>query len=340
MNLLTADAAAVLADRYWKIRGEASALPSYLDQNFHIHGDAGEYVLKVAHPSWSRMDLDLENHAMMALAACEPGLQWPRVQFAVSGEHLLTVPIAGQDCRVRLLSFVPGMPYANTIDGLSSPQRTILHESLGSAVGQLTRGLQDFRHPAADRPHPWNLLRLPDLQGEVAHIENAALRKMVRTQMQAFCAQLPQWRTQLPMAVIHNDANDLNVLVSEDGHGVWRVNSVIDFGDMCTSFRVADLAIACTYAMQHETDPVDCARHIVRGHLVHCALSRIELEQLHAFILARLCHSVLMATRAQREQPDNPFVQVSQHGMQALLYTLVDVAPDAIVGPFLESCHE
>jgi Ser/Thr protein kinase RdoA (MazF antagonist) len=261
------------------------------------------------------------------------------VQFSVNGEHLLTLPIAGQPCQVRVLSFVPGTTYADAIGALPQTQRAALHESLGSAVGRLTRGLQDFHHAATDRQHDWNLLRLPTLCGEIVHIEDAGLRAIVQTHAEAFCARLSQWRAQLPITVLHNDANDLNVIVADDGDG-QRVRAVIDFGDMCTSFRLADLAIACTYAMQHEADPVACARTIVRGYLAQCPLRRVELEQLHAFILARLCHSVLMATRAHREEPDNPFILVSQQGVRALLRGLAEVDHDAIVGPFLEPSHD
>lgn len=340
MDLLTADEALVLAQRDWRIHGDICALPSYADQNFRISSRAGEYVLKVAHPSWSRMDLDLENRAMMTLAEREPALQWPQVQLSVNGEHLLTLPVAGQARQVRMLSFVPGATYAEAVGALSPAQRVPLHESLGAAVGMLTRGLGDFSHAAADRQHDWNLIRLPTLQGEILHIGEARLRTTVETLVDAFCARLPAWRSQLPIRVLHNDANDLNVIVADDGSGGRRVTAVIDFGDMCTSFRLADLAIACTYAMQHEAEPVACARTIVGGYLRECPLLRIELEQLHAIILARLCHSVLMATRAHREHPDNPFVLVSQQGVRALLRELVDVDHDAIVGPFLETCHE
>lgn len=340
MNLLTSDEALALADRHWRIHGDICALPSYADQNFRIRTEQGDYVLKVAHPAWSRLDLDLENQAMMTLAEREPTLQWPRVQFAENGEHLLTVPLAGQPCQVRMLSFVPGMTYAQAIGELPLIRRAALHESLGSAVGQLTRGLQGFHHPAADRAHDWNLLRLPALRGEIAHIEDAGLRAIVQAHVEAFCDQLPQWRVELPITVLHNDANDLNVIVADDGAGGKQVSAVIDFGDMCTSFRLADLAIACTYAMQHEADPVACARTIVRGYLAQCPLLRIELEQLHAFILARLCHSVLMATRAHREEPDNPFILVSQHGVRALLRELAGVGHDAIVGAFLEPSRD
>jgi Ser/Thr protein kinase RdoA (MazF antagonist) len=339
MDLLTPDAALLLADRYWRIHGDISVLPSYADQNYRIRAQSGDYVLKVAHPEWSRMDLDLENQAMMALAEREPALELPRVQPTVQGEHLLTLPVAGQRCHVRVLSFVPGTTYADAIGKVPMAQRQGLHQSLGSAVGRLTRGLQGFSHSAADRRHDWNLMRMPSLRSEIAHIDDAHLCAIVRAQVEAFVAHLPQWRAQLPITVLHNDANDLNVIVAERG-GEPRVSAVIDFGDMCTSFRLADLAIACTYAMQHETDPVGCAQEIVRGYVTQCPLLRVELERLQTFILARLCHSVLMATRAHRKAPDNPFIMVSQRGVRALLRHLAGLDRDAIAAPFLEQRHD
>jgi Ser/Thr protein kinase RdoA (MazF antagonist) len=92
--------------------------------------------------------------------------------------------------------------------------------------------------------------------------------------------------------------------------------------------------------MQHESDPVACAQRIVGGYRVEQPLQRAELAQLHAFIVARLCHSILMATRSHREQPDNPFILVSQQGVRSLLRQLADVESDAIVRPFLESSHD
>jgi Ser/Thr protein kinase RdoA (MazF antagonist) len=339
MDLLAPDAALMLADRYWHIHGDISVLPSYADQNFRIRTESGDYVLKVANPQWSRMDLDLENQAMMALAERQPTLELPRVRHTPQGEHLLTLPVAGRRCHVRMLSFVPGRTYADAIGTVPHAQREGLHRSLGDAVGRLTRGLEGFSHPAADRQHDWNLVRLPALTREIAHIDDDGLRAIVQAQVEAFVAHLPQWRARLPIAALHNDANDLNVIVAERG-GEPRVSSVIDFGDMCTSFRLADLAIACTYAMQHETDPVACAQRIVRGYLAQCPLLPAELQLLQTFILARLCHSVLMATRAHRQTPDNPFITVSQRGVRSLLRHLVELDRDAISSPLMEQRHD
>jgi Ser/Thr protein kinase RdoA (MazF antagonist) len=335
MNRLAPAQAAQLAKRHWHISGAIRALPSYLDQNFRIRSAAGDFVLKVAHPAWSRADLDLENKAMLALTASEPGIEWPRVQFTPDGEHLLSLPIAGQHCHVRCLSFIPGLTYAQAIGGLASAQQQRLQESLGAAVARLTRGLQDFWHSAANRAHPWNLMQLPALENELELIEDQCLRGLVKEYFEAFCTKLAYWQARLPISVIHNDANDLNVIVAETG-GVWRVRSIIDFGDLCTSFRLANLAIASAYAMQHATDPVACGRNIVRGYLEHDALTPLELQQLHIFITARLCQSILMAARACREQPDNAYILVSQKGLCALLDTLAGLAPDAIARPFLD----
>ncbi len=339
MKRLDPEAANTLADRYWSIHGQVDELASYLDQNFRIRGAAGTYVLKVAHPSWARADLDLENHAMMALARAEPDVAWPRVQPARNGEHLLALPIAGQSCHVRMLSFVPGHTYADVIHAVPRDQRGALHRSLGAMVARLTRGLEGFEHPAAGRAHPWNLLRLPSLQADVVRIGDASLRDTVATHLKRVLQRLPAWRSTLPMTVVHNDANDYNVIVTRDGADRWNVSSVIDFGDTCTSLRAANLAIACTYAMQHEGDPAACARDIIRGYLDQAPLLSIELESLRDLIAARICHSILMAAAASAEQPDNHYVGVSQQGMRALLEKLMDIQPDDLSGPFTESRH-
>ena len=66
------------------------------------------------------------------------------------------------------------------------------------------------------------------------------------------------------MFVNHNDANDFNVIVDPQIH--QTVCAIIDFGDTCSSFRIADVAITCTYAMQFEEDIADCMTKILRGY--------------------------------------------------------------------------
>ena len=55
---------------------------------------------------------------------------------------------------------------------------------------------------------------------------------------------LPRLRA-LPAQAIHNDANEHNVLIGDDGD----VCGLIDFGDLCRAPRACGLAVACAYAM-------------------------------------------------------------------------------------------
>lgn len=340
MDALTEATAEAIARQHWGLRARARALPSHSDRNFLLRGEDGaRFVLKLAHPSWSFADIDLENQAMLALAAREPALGCPRVHPARDGAYLLALPVAGETRLVRLLDFVPGETYAEVIGTLGSRRRAALHDSLGRAVGRLTRGLAGFTHPAAAREHDWNLMRLSEALRELEHLADAELRALVRRHAEAFCPQIPAWRVSLPIQVLHNDANDRNVIVDAAGD-TPRVSAIIDFGDTCTSFRLADLAIACAYALQYEDDPLACARRIVAGYLAEQPLLRRELAALHAFILARLCQSILMATRAAREQPGNDFAFVSQAGVRRLLQRLSDVDGTTLVEPFLESARD
>lgn len=340
MDALTDSTAEAIAWHHWGLRARASVLPSHSDRNFLLRDEGGaRFVLKLAHPSWAFADIDLENEAMLALAAREPALGCPRVHPARGGAHLLALPVAGETRLVRLLDFVPGATYAEVIGTLGSEQRATLHESLGRAVGRLSRGLAGFSHPSAVREHDWNLLRLPAALGEIEHITDAGLRDLVRHHAGDFCAAIDARRRDFPIQVLHNDANDHNVIVDAAGDAP-RVSAIIDFGDTCTSFRLADLAIACTYALQYEDDPLACARHIVAGYLAEQPLLRRELAALHAFILARLCQSILMATRAAREQPGNDYAFVSQAGVRRLLQRLSDVDGTTLVEPFLESARD
>src|SRR5205807_6490319 len=106
---------------------------------------------------------------------------------------------------------------------------------------------------------------------------------------------------QLHMSVIHNDANDYNVLIDDTGEGTRRAVSVLDFGDMVYTYTVCELAIACSYAMLHKSDPITAATHIVSGYHKAFPLSEAEIEALYPLICARLCISRSEERRVGKE---------------------------------------
>jgi len=259
----------------------------------------------------------------MYLAQHQPDLVLPRVIANLNGEHLIPLRFDdGQTAWMRLLSFVEGEVYAHVAN--QGRHHPALQFSLGAALARLTQGLSHFRHPNLDREHAWNLFALPQLAGGIAEIPDPELRSVVHRHHTQYCENLPRYLALLPIVAVHNDANDFNIIV--DRAHTDQVKSLIDFGDMCRSFRVADLAIACTYAMQFEDNAVACVAEILRGYQSVCPLDAAEVQALFPMIFARLCQSVLMAQAAHRADPNNPYILVSQVAVRKLLL-LLDQTP-------------
>lgn len=298
----------------WGLHGVLTPLPSYTDHNRRVRCADGDFVLKIAHPQWCAEALDFENQALLHLARSGCPARTPRLQPCRQGAAMRALPLGdGRVAHARLIDFIDGQLLADV------PMHAGLARSIGEQVAWLAAGLVDYRHPAAQQPREWDLAALPALRGEIENIADPVLQSRVATHVDAFAARLPKWRKFLPQQVIHNDANDYNIIVDR---GNDAVRAIIDFGDMCHSFRLSDLAVACVYVIQGQPDPQALIREVVAGYESILPLLDEERMALPHFIRARLCLSILMATRAHRANPDNTYILVSQAAVRALLLRL------------------
>jgi Ser/Thr protein kinase RdoA (MazF antagonist) len=137
----------------------------------------------------------------------------------------------------------------------------------------------------------------------------------------------------LRRSVIHNDANDHNVLVGAD-----RVTGLIDFGDMVESASVGELAVAATYAMMGCGDPLAVTAELVAGYHEQFPLREDDLAALYPLICARLCLSVVHSARSSAANPDNTYITVSEESAWALISTMLEVQPEAAESTFRAAC--
>lgn len=317
-----------LLRQHWGLAAQISELPSYADKNFRVRNGAQEFVAKLANPGWNYDDLDFENQALMHLQNKHLALRLPGVELSSDKQHLLAVPVlwrgCTQPCYMRLLSYIPGETYVSLARQLQhqNDQQALAHleVSLGQCVAQLALGLADFNHRRAERAHAWNLLSLATLRPGLENVTDPVLRQQLDYSLSLFERELLPLVPELPMQVVHNDANDLNLIVSQG-----KVAGIIDFGDMCHSLRIADLAIAITYALQFSIDRRASLLRITQAYLQTYRLQGNELQVLWTCILARLSQSVLLATQAALEQPENGFAQVSQSAVRAMLNEFIQV---------------
>lgn len=307
-------ALAGLVRRGWGLRGTLTPLPSYVDHNRRLRCAEGDFVLKIANPHWSEDLLDFENQALLHLERVGCRARTPRLRPSLKGESMLPLPLDdGRVAHARLIDFIDGPLLAEI------PIDAALARSIGVQVAWLAMVLSGFHHPAARRHKDWNLTVLPDLGDAIALVDDPALRQRVQAGVDGFAARLPAWRKVLPQQVIHNDANDYNLIINRQRNAV---HAIIDFGDMCHGFRVADLAVACVYAVQNQSDPQLLVDEVVAGYASVSPLLCEEREALPDFIRARLCQSILMAARAHHLDPDNDYILVSQRAVRRLLCQL------------------
>lgn len=284
--------AQAIAEKYFGIQATAVELPSERDQNFLLEALAGgKFVLKIANPFEEREVLEAQNAMMTHLA--ERVSFCPLVVAASSGEQIVVV----EEQMVRVVRYLPGKPLARV--EIQSPE--LLYD-LGRKVGQLSRALVGFDHPAAHREFYWDLAqgkRVVEMYG--AKIKADWLREVVCGYSEA-C-----FEDKLRRSVIHGDANDYNVLVEDD-----RVVGLIDFGDMVWSYTVGDLAIAVAYVVLGKEDPYAAAQPVIDGYQEEFALTEHEREALWPLVRLRLCMSVCIAAHQQAQQPENEYLGISQ----------------------------
>src|SRR5215471_1478805 len=255
--------AAALAAELYGIEGAATELPSERDQNFHLRDEKGEeFVLKIGNSGEYVDILEFQNAAMEHVAARITDVYVPRVLPSRSGRKITPIQGARDGCYfIRLVTYLPA-----TLLARFKPHSPDLLFSLGCALGQIDRALTDFSHPAARRELKWDLQRADWIRDSVRVIPSDTRRDLVQRFIRQF-DQLAQPRlSRLRRSVIHNDANDYNVLVSCDQTGAARVAGIIDFGDLVESYMIGELAVALAYAMFDKSDPLAAASHVISGY--------------------------------------------------------------------------
>jgi len=325
------------AQKFYTLQVRANTLPSERDQNFLLQADNGDqFVLKIANATEERTMLEAQNQVMRHL---ENYLQFcPRVIPAVGGEEITVVKSAsGEQHFIRLVTYLRGTPLGNV-----KRHSAELLWDLGFKLGQVTEALRSFDHPALHRNFHWDLANgLSIIQKYEALIQESDLRQLI----QQFCMQFERHVTPLLPAirrsVIHNDANNFNLLAG-GGNDLYSQNQnivgLIDFGDMVHSYTISDLAVAIAYAILDKPDPLAVAAQIIKGYHAACPLTEDELGPLFGLVTMRLCMSICIGADQQSRQPGNEYLSISQASIRNTLPKLAAIHPNFARAVFREAC--
>ncbi|MEO1108874.1 MAG: aminotransferase class III-fold pyridoxal phosphate-dependent enzyme [Pseudomonadota bacterium] len=293
----------------WGLEARLTRLDGEYDLNFLVEAKNGQdYVLKVMRAGCETGLVDLQIKALAHIATAAPGLPFPKVFADLNGDLLPEVQDeAGTPRLVWLLERLPGQCYAKT-----APKSEELILKLGRVLGATDRALEGFAHETIERPDfKWDLMQAGWIEAHLEAVSDPDRRTLLAEIAQGFRAVSDQL-VRLPKQVIHNDANDYNILVDGDFGQRHKVSGLIDLGDMCASPRICDLAIAAAYIVLDHPKPERALTALVRGYHAANQLSAQEIDLVWPLLRMRLAVSVVNSTLMAAENPDDPYVTVSQ----------------------------
>lgn len=288
----------VIRGRFGLPEGRVRAYEGELDLNLRLSTVAGQDVLiKVSPPgtspqliAWQESLLaEVERYQQRSGPLC---FEVPRLVLTTDGASAIDVD--GHRVRVltwvggRLLSEVPGADAA-------------LLRDIGRVSAVLTSALEGLAPPEGVPEHAWLAERgHHSLRSALDTLPPSREVDLVE-QVLAFHEEHRATYAQLPRSTVHQDLNEDNLFVA--GPRPTRIKGVIDFNDAAHTIRVADVAIAASYAMRRGGAPLTNLVEVVRGYEAVRVLTEAERAVVFPIAITRLCINWAIWNSRAREQP-------------------------------------
>ena len=333
-DFLSNDAVSLVSE-FFGIDGTAKELPGERDRNFLIQQSKGQrFVLKIFNQCESKELLEIQNEALTKTLNVLGSGRSPNLLANQNNDFLTKIESkTGIQHWLRLVGYVEGIPMAEY-----TPHNEEFLHHLGMMCGDMTRAVHSIEHEPLQSDLLWNMNQVSEtLEKFLVYLPNPEKQGIVQNFLQLYQKTLEPIEKQLRKGWIQNDANDYNILVQPNLEGP-PILGMIDFGDLCHSFLVADPAVAIAYGMLEKTEPVDAACQLIRGYHQNFRLTEPEVEILYPMALMRLCLTVTLGAFQQSNDPENTYLGISQNGAWDLLEKLRNVHPNFVHYRLREAC--
>jgi Ser/Thr protein kinase RdoA (MazF antagonist) len=301
-RLSEARAAELLVTSHGITAERIERLATERDDSFRLETAHGTVVAKFAHPFDDPRSLHDQVAVLERLQRDHADLPVQRVLPARDGALVYRVTDdAGQSRWVRVLSYLEG-------ELLGSRSRMLADlRALGSFHARFAAAvaaLGDADPALRGTETAWNLSHVDLYAPLAADLVDEALRLEVSRVLERARAEVLPRLAALSAVLAHNDLHGDNVLVSADP---FTVTGVLDFGDMTRTPRVADLAVAASYArgrVGEAAAPWQAAHAYVTGYEAVRPLTDVERALLPELVLLRLAQRGILNSAIAATNPD------------------------------------
>jgi 4-aminobutyrate aminotransferase-like enzyme/Ser/Thr protein kinase RdoA (MazF antagonist) len=307
--------AELLAEAY-DISGELMPLAGHGENYLVTCGDGSRYVLKLCDDEQTPEFLALEHAAAKAINSAAPGFLAPETVLTAAGAGAAEHSVGPDMLRARLLQFIDGDSWNSS--AATAARRT----DLGRCLAAMADALAGVTASVAHRTHRWDLTAASALRAGVSKIKDPRQQALLDQAFLIYEAGAATRFGELPRGLIHGDMNDENILIAGE-----KVVGVLDFGDAVHNPIVCELAIALSYALLDETQPLAAGAEIIASYHQAHELSVAEAEVLFPLICGRLAVSLVIAADHRTIDPDREAWFATEARAWALIERLVDIDP-------------
>ncbi len=296
---------------------EIKKLDGYDNANYLITTDSGKYIFKTYVYSNELLELvKAENETLLFLQKSENNRYPKPIQFT-DGSYIKNHIINGENRICRMLTFLEGK-FLGDVEHTKT-----LFQSFGFSLAEVDLSLQKFKnYTIIARQWQWDIQYVELNKNYINYIPNAKDRNTVRYFLQQFEENVRPILPQLRKQIIHNDANEWNILTKNG-----KVSGFIDFGDLAYSPLINELAVAITYACFDKEKPIEWASIILKSYNSKLPIEEKEIKILYYLIAARLVISVCNSAHSKKTDPKNTYASSSEKSAWEMLYTWLSISP-------------
>ncbi|MFJ4037267.1 aminotransferase [Microbacterium sp. NPDC090007] len=286
---------------------DVQALGSQQDQNFRVFARGSNEplgVLKLSNPVFSEAEIDMQDAAAALVAERSPHVRIPRIVEGPRGAMSTWWESSQGRIHARVIENIAGRTLMGS--GYLAPAAV---EAMGSLSGAVSLSLADFVHPASGRVLQWDLRHAARVVDTLLPLEpDAEVRGVVQRAADAARSALAPVQDALPIQVGHFDVTDDNVLRAP---GARVPDAVIDFGDVCASWRVGEIAVTVSSVLHHDGATPESAFPAIRAFDRLRDLTDDEITALWPLVILRGAVLVLSGRAQVRLDDSNDYASVA-----------------------------